>query len=260
MTVPFGGDAANPMATGETGPGKGGYVLGTLLIIVGVVGGIAWGVVNGIGFSDAIDDFERVPVDEVGTIELEAGDHVVYGERNGGTGITAVLGDVRMRPSGEGNDELELQRYVAEFSYDIGGRAGRAQYTVDIPEDGEYDIQADGISGSATTVAVGPSVAGQLVSAIVGALLIGGIGVLAGIVILIVTGTRRRRFRQRSWQQGGGGWGQPGGAPPGTWNPQQQPGGFGQTAGPGGWNPPPPPPQPGGYPPPGGAPPPGSTF
>jgi hypothetical protein len=238
------------MVQQDSGPGKGGYVIGALLIIVGIVGGIAWGVVNGLAFTDAIDDFEREPVgQEVGTMELEAGEMVVYGERGGGgdNGITAVLGNVRMRPADEGADELELERYEAEFSYDIGNRAGRAQFTVDIPEDGEYQIRADGITGGATTVAVGPSVAGKLVSAIVGGLAIAGIGVVVGIIFLIVTGSRRRKFRQRGWTAG---WNPPGTTPPGTWNPPGGGAGFGAPPQQG-WNPPPPP-SGGGFPPPPG--------
>ena len=79
----------------------------------------------------------------------------------------------------------------------------RAQYTVEIPEDGNYEIRAAGIPGGATTVTVGPSIAGDLVGAILGGFIIGGLGVLIGVILLIVTGVRRRRFRQRSWQ---GGW------------------------------------------------------
>ena len=243
MTVPYGGDFANPMVSQESGPSAAGYVIGSILIILGIAGGIAWGVINGVAFLDEIDDFERAPVGDVQTMDLEAGDMVVYGEKSGGQGITATLGDTRMRPAGGEGDELTLEDYEAEFTYDNGTRTGRAEFTVDIPEAGEYEIVSEPIPGGATTVAVGPSVTGKLVSAIVGALLIGGLGVLIGVILLIVTGIRRRKFRQRRWLDGA-----QGGQQPGTWNP---PGGGGYGAPPavgGGWNPPPPPG--GGYPPP----------
>jgi hypothetical protein len=247
MTVPYGGDFANPMVQQESGPSAAGYILGAILIVLGIGGGIAWGVTNGIAFFDAIDDFERAPVGDIETMDLEAGDMVVYGERSGGDGITATLGNTRLRQAG--GDELTLEDYEAEFTYDNGTRAGRAEFTVEIPEDGEYEIIAEGIPGAATTVAVGPSVADKLVSAIVGALLIGGIGVVLGVILLIVTGVRRRKFRQRRWLDAQGG-----GQPTGTWNPPAA-GGYGAPPpAAGGWNPPPPPGGTG-YPPP-----PGNTF
>ena len=251
MTVPYGGDFANPMVQQETGPGKLGYVIGTLLIVLGIAGGIALGVVNGVDFFDSIDDFERAPVGEVGTLDLEAGEMVVYGEKGNGDGITATLGETRIRPAGERGDELTLDDYEAEFTYDNGTRSGRAEFTVEIPDDGEYQIATQGVPGGATTVAVGPSVAGKLVSAIVGALVIGGIGVIAGVILLIVTGIRRRKFRRRGWLDGY----QQGGGQPGAWNPPPATGyGTPPPSAPGAWSPPPPP---GGtsYPPP-----PGGTF
>jgi hypothetical protein len=249
MTVPYGGDFANPMVQQERGPSAAGYIIGSILIIAGIVGGIAWGVVNGVGFFDAIDDFERAPVGGVQTMDLEAGDMVVYGEKSGGDGTSAQLGRTAIRPAGGEGDELTLEQYDAEITYDNGTRVGRAEFTVEIPDDGEYEILSEPITGGATTVAVGPSVAGKLVSAIVGALVIGGLGVIIGVILLIVTGVRRRKFRQRRWLDGYQG----GGQQPGTWNPQA--GGYGAPpAAPGGWNPPPPPGGTG-YPPP-----PGNTF
>ena len=250
MTVPYGGDFANPMVSQESGPSAAGYVFGSILIAIGIVGGIAWGVVNGVAFFDDIDDFERAPVGDVETMDLEAGDMVVYGEKSGGDGITATLGQTRIRPAGGEGDELTLDDYEAEFTYDNGTRTGRAEFTVEIPEDGEYEIVSEPITGGATTVAVGPSVAGKLVTAIVGALVIGALGVIAGVILLIVTGIRRRKFRQRRWMDGA-----QGGGTAGTWNPPPAPGyGAPPQPAPGSWNPPPPPGGTG-YPPP-----PGNTF
>ena len=247
MTVPYQGDMANPMVTAETGPGKAGYIIGTILIMVGVVGGIAWLVIGITGIEDTVDDMEREPVDQVGTIDLDEGGQVIYGESAGGDAVSAVLGTVRIRPEGEEGGELNVSTYEGELTYDFGNRPMRAQYTVDIPEDGTYEIRAAGIPGGATTVTVGPSIAGDLVGAILGGFIIGGLGVLIGVILLIVTGVRRRRFRQRSWQ---GGW-----SAPGSWNPQANAGYGGTPQQPGGWNPPPPPtgfPPGGNYPPPPG--------
>jgi hypothetical protein len=251
MTVPFGGDVANPMVQQESGPSKFGYVIGTILIIIGVVGGIGFGVSKIVSVQDAIDDFDRVPVGETRTLDLDAGDYVVYGESGGGSAIEAVLANFRIRPEGS-EDELTVEDYVAEFTYDVGNRPLRAEFTFEIDESGPYQVQADGIRSGATTAAIGPSIVGDFVAGIVGGLIIGGVGVLVGVIFLIVTGVRRRKFRQRGWLNG---WNQPGAPQPGTWSPPAAPGGYG-TPPPaaGGWNPPPPPGG-GSYPPP-----PGGTF
>jgi hypothetical protein len=240
MTVPYGGDVANPMG-GDSGPGKAGYVIGTLLIVAGFIGGFAWFGMKYTEVESAVDDFERVPVDEVRTIDLEPGDYVVYGEKGGGDAIGATLGEVRIRPEGEEGGELTVEDYEAEFTYDVD-RPLRAEYTFEVEDGGEYQVRAEGISGAATTAAFGPSIAGDFVSGLVGGLIIGGGLTLLGTILLIVTGVRRRRWRQRGWQAGWGG-GQPGAWAPGGGQ------GFGQPPAPGGaWNPPPPPG--GGYPPP----------
>jgi hypothetical protein len=237
MTVPFGGDVANPAYPAESGPGVVGYVLGGILIAAGIIGGIAWLVVGLVGLQDTVDDFERAPVDQVKTVDLDAGDYVAYGEKGGGDAIQAVLASFRIRPAGGDGEEIDVHPYDGEVTYDFGDRPLRAQFTFEIEESGEYEVIAEGISSGATTVAMGPSIAGDLVSAIVGALVIGGLGVIIGVALLIITGVRRRRFRQRNWQ---GGWGS---GQPGAWNPPAPPGGYGTTPPPpgGAWNPPPPP-------------------
>lgn len=257
MTSPFGDPTAVDTMTGPPDqadrPSGIGYWLGGLLIAGGIIGGIAWGVINGIGFNDAIDDFERVPVGQVGTIDLEEGDYVVYAERGGGEPLANYLNGVRMRPAGaEGRgEEIQFSDYTSEFTYDLGGRTGRAQLTFEIEDAGEYQVRADdGPGTTATTAAFGPSVAGDLVSAIVGAFVIAIGGIVIGIILIVVTGIRRRKWRQRSWRSGAGGMAY--GNQPGMWNPgaANAPQGAWGAPAPPGYTPPPPPG--GGYPPPPG--------
>jgi hypothetical protein len=215
MTDPFGNpivtsDPFNPVAQ-DDGPGAGGYVVGVILIILGVAGAIWWGVSHFVDFQDTIDDFQRVPVGRVGRIELDEGEYVVYAERNGGSAVGLYANNVESRPM------LEFRPYTSEFTYDTGGRSGRAQQTFTVEDAGTYRVRAQELGSTATTVAFGPSVVHDLVSAIVGAIVIGLIGVGVGTILLIVTGVRRGRYRRRSWLAAAG---QPGfGPPPGTWNP-----------------------------------------
>ncbi len=257
MTSPFGdvmgGDGTGNPAERSGRPSSLGYWLGGLLIVGGIVGGIVWIAVGLSGFSDSIDDFERVPVGQVGSVELEEGDYIVYAERGGGLPQSNFIDSLRMRPAGEEGrgEEIEFADYVSEFTYDFGGRAGRAQLTFAIDDAGEYLVRADdGPGTTATTVAFGPSVAGDLVSAIVGLFVIAGIGIILGIILIVVTGIRRRKWRQRSWMDGAGGTAY--GNQPGVWNPgaaAAPPGAWGAPAPPGYEAPPPPG---GGYPPPPG--------
>ena len=255
MTSPF-GDVLGSDATGHPvdppkRPSSLGYWLGGALIAGGIIGGIIWGVVNGIGFNDAIDDFERVPVGQVGTVDLEEGDFVVYAERGGGVPQGNFIDGIRMRPAGgEGRgEEIQFEDYTTEFTYDLGGRTGRAQLTFAIDDGGEYQVRADdGPGTTATTAAFGPSVAGDLVFAIVGAFVIAVGGIILGIVLIVITAIRRRRHRQRSWAAGTGGPSY--GSQPGMWNPgpANAPTGAWGAPAPPGYTPPPPPG--GGYPPP----------
>jgi len=258
MTSPFG----DPLAVDTMGnpaddsgrPSSLGFWLGGLLIIGGIVGGGIWLAMGLSGFSDEIDDFERVPVGRISTIELDEGDYVVYAESGGGLPQDNYINGIRMRPAEEGRgEEIEFEDYVAEFTYDFGGRAGRAQLTFEIEDGGEYDVRVDdGPGTTATTAAFGPSVAGDLVSAIVGLLVIAGVGIVLGIICIVVTAIRRRKYRRRTWMDGAAGTQYGGGTQPGMWNPGPAgapPGAWGAPAPPG-YAPPPPPG--GGYPPPPG--------
>jgi hypothetical protein len=223
---------ANPMQQGDDGPSGVGYFIGVVLIVAGVICGGVWGWTKFSDFQDAIDDFQRVPVGEIGTVELDEGDYVVYAEKGGGDAVTAFLGGVRMRPAGERRaDEIQFETYESEFTYDFGGRAGNAQLTFEIEDEGEYRVRVEEVGSTATTAAFGPSVAPDLVSAIVGAFVIAGAGILLGITFLIVTGVRRRKHRQRGWMAayqpfpgttGPAPW-NPGAPAPGTWNPAPPP-------------------------------------
>lgn len=249
MTSPFGDvlgseTLSNP-ADDSGRPSSLGYWLGGLLIAGGIIGGVVWIVTGLSSFSDAIDDFERVPVGQIGTVELDEGDYVVYAERGGGLPQSNFIDGIRMRPAGEGEgDEVEFSVYEAEFTYDFGGRAGRAQYTFEIEDAGEYRVRVDdGPGTTATTAALGPSVGDELVSAIVGLFVIAGIGIVLGIIVIIVTVVRRRKWRRRSWMDGAGGTSYGGaqpGVPPAAWGAPAPPGYA------------PPPPPGGGYPPPPG--------
>jgi hypothetical protein len=176
---------------GKLRPGVAGYWLAGALVITGVAGAIIWFVLGFIGLSDTIDDFQRVPADGGGIVTLDADrDYVIYIEEDNrfGSGVRVGLID----PNGA---EVDIDRYRTELTYDFGGRAGRAAFTFRSGESGDYNLLADGPTD--VELAVGSSVAGDLVLAITVPFVIGGVGLLLGLLLLIVTLVRRSGAKKR---------------------------------------------------------------
>ncbi len=157
--------------------------------MIGVIGAIAYAIVGFVGIADTVGDFERVRPGS-GTVTIESpGEYVVYFEDASPNGRVAMTA-----PSGE---PVLLSTYSNELSYDFDGRNGSAVATFDATETGEYTIETD------TAVAIGPSVAGELIRAILVPFAIAGIAFVLGVIILIVTGVQRsgskRRLAQAAW-------------------------------------------------------------
>jgi hypothetical protein len=175
-------------------PGLAGYWIGGLLIVFGIVGAIVWFAVGLIGISNSVDDFARVPADGGGTVTLDGDEpYVVYIEEDSSTGIP---GDVRVSLTDPSGEPVELRNYSTDFTYDFGGRSGTAQLTFRSDAAGDYAL-ASTSSSSQTTVAVGPSLARNLVWSITMPFVIGGIGLLVGVILIIVTLVRRSGDKKR---------------------------------------------------------------
>jgi hypothetical protein len=219
------------------------YWIGGGLIVLAVPAAIVWGVLGFLRIDDEVDDFERVRFPEGGTIVIDdPGDFVVYSE-----GSLAPLSDSGVTITGPDGDDVGTSPYSGSLTYDFGGRSGTAQQTFTADEAGEYVITPRGVdTGQTWTYAIGPSVARGIVGAIVGAFVIGGLGVLVGAIVLLVTGVRRSRAKQarRPPVASPSAWGSapPSGRPPPSWNPPS--GGVAPPPSPG-----PPPPPPPGWPP-----------
>jgi len=70
-----------------------------------------------------------------------------------------------------------------------------ARATVTPPRDGSYELRAATVAeaSSGFAVALGESIGGRIVRAILGALAIGALLTLAGIGLIVATSVRRRR-------------------------------------------------------------------
>ncbi len=234
---------------------KGGILL--ILGIVSLVGGIAAGIIGlvvGIGsITDTIDDFERVPADRGGSIQIdETGTHGVYLERPGASESYAFVPSVQFDITGPDGQPLQVDRGDFDVTYEFGEHEGRRIGEFEADETGTYQVVVSGIrsdtgigglAGDELAVGSGDPEGGF---AVVGLSILGG-GLLAvlGIVLLIIGGVRRSKSKKPpAGPYGAGalpGWGAPPAGPggwataptgaPGTWNQPQQ-----------GWGAPPAPP------------------
>jgi hypothetical protein len=210
------------------------------LAVFGIIAAIALWVLGVARMTDRVDDFARIDVPGTATVGIdEAGGYSIYHEYFGaGDDFFSSRPSVTVTdPSG---DEVVLRPYGTDVSYDFGGHEGVGIYTFEAEQPGDYEVTADGESTS--VVAVGRGIGRGIVSAVVGGFVVGGIGVVGGGIIAIVTGVRRSRSRRMiaaQWRQAPGppGWpGAPGGwgAPPGAgWSPPPSPQAWPGPQGPG---------------------------
>ena len=222
------------------GPSKKGYWLGAAIIVLAGLGAIVWFGLGFSRFSDRIDGFQRVPTNSQGEVTFDdTGGYVIYFEGPGASEGEIPTGQAQLTPI-EGGDPVALDDYESDFTYDLNGHEGVAVLTLDIARPGTYLLESE--SEGEGELAVGRSVAGTLVTSVVGGLALGGLGLVAGVVVLIVTAVRRRGARPKNAP-----WIPP---PPGS-QPQPPPP-YGSPPPP----PPPPPPPYGSTPPPPPPPPP----
>jgi hypothetical protein len=231
-------------------PSAVGYWIGGALMVLGVIGGVVWAVVGVGQMTSTIDDFDRVDIPASRDVQLDEGDYTIYVEGVGVSSGFFTIPDVEIvDPS---RSTVLIRSYGGSTNSSLTysfGHEGSAVYTFTADRAGTYEVTTSSFSGTEIPtqdeIAIGESIAPLLVNMIVGGFAIGGLGLLTGGAVLLVTGVRRGRAK-RLLRPGFGPMGyppSPGGYPPappavGGYPPPPQPGGY------------PPPPQPGGYPPP----------
>ncbi|MEA2219239.1 MAG: hypothetical protein QOJ35_1865 [Solirubrobacteraceae bacterium] len=175
---------------------KAGYWIGAGLVVLGVGGAILWAVLSFAHIVSTIDDFQRVEIPGAGKVRLEARKYIVYVE---GPGADQHVPAVRVQITDERTElPLPLSSYGGSLTYSFD-QTGSAQATVTAPRAGSYRVLAAGTApGGGYAIALGESVGGKIVGAILGALLVGAVLGGSGIALLIVTGVRRSRSRRRA--------------------------------------------------------------
>jgi hypothetical protein len=172
---------------------KSGYWIGGVLVFLGVAAAILWGVLGFRGVVNTVDDFQRVEIPGSGKVRLEARKYIVYVE---GPGADENVPGVRVQITDERTERpLTLSSYSGSLVYSFN-QDGSAQATVTAPRAGDYRVLTAGTDpGDGFSIALGESIGGKIVKAVVGALLVGVILGGSGIALLIVTAVRRSRRR-----------------------------------------------------------------
>lgn len=134
-----------------------------------------------------VDALQRFDTPGSGTLELPAGEVVLYGEYDGAGGddIAADRTITCTAEDGDSGEPVALSAPVATVKYNIGGKSGRSLYELDAPRAGRYRIACEGFPGQ---IAVGKGV-GTSIAVAVGA----GFGGLALTVLAIVLVYRQRK-------------------------------------------------------------------
>jgi hypothetical protein len=172
---------------------RAGYWFGAALIVFAAGAAILWLVLSFVSIASTLDDFVRVPAPGSERVALEPRKYVVYLEGPGaGRDFTPpvrfAIVDAEGRP-------LPTAGYSGSLTYSIGGHDGTATATVTPPRAGTYQLRvlttADPSAGYG--LALGQSIGGRILRAILGTFAIGGLLLVAGIGLIVVTAVRRRK-------------------------------------------------------------------
>lgn len=235
-----------------------GIWIGIILMLIGLVGGIALVVGGATQVADLAKDLERVPL-RGGTVQIdETGEQTIYAERPApGSGASFSTGSYVDRPdliitvtdpSGQ-RVEVTGTIYGSE-TYTNNGREGVEVGSFYASQTGTYEISAAAENpGNFTTLAVGQVIDFAGIGMIVAGVIGGGFFVVLGLILLIVFAVKRSRARKRIAMAGrpggpgGPGWPTPayaGGAPYGGAPGYPAPGAPAPYGAPGAtWTPPP---------------------
>jgi hypothetical protein len=174
---------------------KAGYWIGGGLIVCAIAGAILWAVLAFSHIVSTIGDFQHVPIPASKVVQLDARKYVIYVE---GPNADQVVPPVRIQVTDERTEApVPLQAYTSSLTYSFD-TTGSAQATITPPRAGAYRVRTGGEpEGSGFQLAIGESVSGKIVSAVIGAFVVGGVLGTSGIALIIITAVRRSRRRRR---------------------------------------------------------------
>jgi len=185
-----------------------------------LIGGVAWAAIGLVGLNNQVNALQRVPYPGQGQVTLaHSGGYVIYYEGIGAQTGLVPQGNIDVRSLAASATGPKLSPYENHLSYTFGSRSGTAVETLQVAQPGTYQVTATSDSApSGADLAIGPSVAGSLLTTVGGSglLILAGIAALA--VVLAFRGVARKRWRRAMMYGPPGGYG-----PPGNYGP---PGGY----------------------------------
>jgi hypothetical protein len=171
---------------------RAGYWIGGGLIAVGIAGAVLWFVTSLMAIDDKVDGFQRAPLPGTATVRLEARKYVIYYEGpNAESSVPPFEIGVTDAQTGA---PLDIATYSGSLTYSVSGHEGSAQATVTPARAGAYVVRTETDSrATGSNIALGSSIAGQILRTILGAFAIGGLLLLGGGALIAVTAIRRSR-------------------------------------------------------------------
>jgi hypothetical protein len=228
-------------------PSKIWYLIGSLLITVGVGVGIALIVRGALNFKSTIDHFARLKAPTNGPAVLEvkrSGGYWVFYEytshfegQDYSTGKSTPEG-LKVTVTDPEGKAIPVDLDVPDFSYPkLDGRAGRLFASFSVTKPGSYTIEVSARNGTAFVVTVGRSGLSTIAKYVLAGLAVGLLGFGTGLAALIVTGVKRGRRKREQMQRAAygypGGFGSPPGyGAPSPYGPPPTPGPYGQPPSP----------------------------
>lgn len=243
--------AAAPAAEqGPVRPSSAWYWIGAAIMVLGIVGGTAFGVIRFTDTVDKIDDFPRLAVPSDREVSLDEGGYTLFHEYPGAASDYGFRFAPEVEITAPDGSSVPISPYGNEETYSFGDHEGRAISTFRADADGVYRVQVLGEPNSFESIAIGDSYIGGMLLAIFGGMALAGLGVVIGGIVMIVTGVRRGRAQRArrpapAFAGGPAPYGGPGGYSAPTWGAPPPPGAWPAPSGaPTSWGAPPPP---GGY-------------
>ena len=175
----------HPTATAV--PSTSRYWLAAVIAIVGLVAGVAFGVMSYRDSQARIDDFDRMSIPGTMSVQLdEATGRVMYYE---GTD-TIRFNELSIAVTDPAGTPVDVSPYDGEVVYEaVDSTQGHAVATFDAPEPGTHEIAVSGIDNG--QLVVGESISGRALPGVLARLAIAGLSVTAGFVLWLLTFIKR---------------------------------------------------------------------
>lgn len=187
-------------------PGRAGIIIGIALIVVGIIGGIALVVSGARDLVEGIDELEYLSIEAGGTVQIdEPGTIAVYAIRDsfssgggfstGGAYDGPPLAIAVTGPDGAG---VPVSATTSSVTYQSSGVEGVQVATFGAEVPGAYRIEpvASGPLFGYDRLAVGPELDLGSLGGILAGVFGGGLLVVVGIIVLIISAVRRSRARR----------------------------------------------------------------